>query len=233
MDKIISLINSLISSKIIKDPKYIFYIFITFIILYFPKYLGDCLNNKIRDIINEETYEVLDKREEEKIQKHNDLINKSLTISPLIDNELRKLQTSLNANRTFFCEYGNSLTSLSGNLFTYFTMRNEQNASGVEGVKKQYQQQSVDNFRFNYILKRDKVYTIDDIENIKETDTILYTMLKKNGAKTLYLYLIEIDNIPKGFVGVSYTNKPNINDDVIYYNIALYARNIVNIAMRN
>ena len=72
-------------------------------------------------------------------------------------------------------------------------MRNEQNASGVAGIKQQYQQQSTDNFRFNVELNERKVYNLLDIENIKESDPILYTMLKKNGAKQLFLYLIEID----------------------------------------
>ena len=156
---------------------------------------------------------------------------KVLTLPPKIDNELRKLQQTLKADRAFFCEYGNSLTSLSGNLFTYFTMRNEQNASGVAGIKQQYQQQSTDNFRFNVELNEKKVYNLLDIENIKESDPILYTMLKQNGAKQLFLYLIEIDGTPRGFVGISYSKESPFSHDQMFYYITTCARAIIDLAI--
>lgn len=231
MDKIVSLINNLIKSKIIKNPTQFIYVIICVSVLYFPRYVGDYINDNIRVIVKEEVSNALDQRDKEVKEKHNELVNTALTLPPKIDNELRKLQQVLKADRTFFCEYGNSLTSLSGNLFTYFTMRNEQNASGVIGIKQQYQQQSTDNFKFNFQLKNDKVYSLTNIEEIKESDPIFYTMLKKNGTKKICIYLIEIEGTPRGFIGVSYSKEVPCSHDKILFHIAICAREIIALGM--
>lgn len=231
MDKILPLINSLIKSKIIKDPKYYFYVLIILSILQVPNYIGKYVNTVVKEAIKVEVNNVINQREKEKSEKHSELVNTALTLPPKIDAELRKLQQILKADRTFFCEYGNSLTSLSGNPFTYFTMRNEQNASGVEGIKQQYQQQSTDNFRFNVELNEKKIYSLSDVETIKESDPILYTMLKQNGVKQVYLYLIELDGTPRGFVGISYSKESPFSHDKMFYYITDCARSIINLAI--
>lgn len=231
IDKILPLINSLIKSKIIKDSKLVLCVVIVLCTLYFSNYVERYLNETIKETVRIEISNVFNQREKERSEKHAELVNTALTIPPKIDNELRKLQQTLKADRAFFCEYGNSLTSLSGNLFTYFTMRNEQNASGVAGIKQQYQQQSTDNFRFNVELNEKKVYNLLDIENIKESDPILYTMVKKNGAKQLFLYLIEIDGTPRGFIGISYSKESPLSHDQMFYYITTCARAIIDLAI--
>ena len=231
IDKILPLINSLIKSKIIKDSKLVLCVVIVLCTLYFSNYVERYLNETIKETVRIEISNVFNQREKERSEKHAELVNTALTIPPKIDNELRKLQQTLKADRAFFCEYGNSLISLSGNLFTYFTMRNEQNASGVAGIKQQYQQQSTDNFRFNVELNEKKVYNLLDIESIKESDPILYIMLKKNGVKQLFLYLLEIDGTPRGFIGIGYSKESPLSHDQMFYYITTCARAIIDLAI--
>ena len=56
-------------------------------------------------------------------------------------------------------------------------------------------------------------------------------MLKRNGIKQVYLYLIELDGTPRGFVGISYSKESPFSHDKMFYYITDCARSIINLAI--
>ena len=168
---------------------------------------------------------LLDKREAQKILLHDELVVYRSKLSPKIDSLLRILRTSLDADRAFMGEYSNSTMGLTGLPYLYFSILNEDDKPGVAPIGNQYQKQSTSNFKFNGWLYENDVLTLDSLEGVRDRDPLTYLMLKQNGVKQAYLYAIKIRNsegreIPKAFIGVTFTTNEKRNRDHILYRLS-------------
>lgn len=219
MDRIISLINTVIQSKALKIPKWILWLIIIVGVIGTPVISGIVSKNSLIKILQD--------RDIETIQS----LKYRAEVSSKIDSVLRILGYRTNADRAFLGEYSNSITGASGMHFLYYTINNEYTKIGVNPIGSDHQKQNFSNYKFNAYLANHKIYGLRDVDSIKHTDPITYLILSKNKTRSAFLMYFEIDEVPIGFVGISFTDAEHIksSDDMIYYEISKAMRKLSSI----
>lgn len=217
MDKLFSLLNTVLQSKALKIPKWVLVLIILCGFLGVPTYVEYIVKKGLNTVL------------EDKEMSTAQLMAYRAKISSKIDSVLTRLSHRTDSDRAFLGEYSNTIVGASGMHFLYFTINNEYTKAGVDPIGNDYQKQNFSNFKFNSYLVDHKVYGIKNIDTLKNSDPITYAILKKNKAKQLFLMYFEIDNIPIGFIGVSYTKKlTDMEDNQIFYEISKSMRQISN-----
>lgn len=216
MEKIISLINTILQSKAMKIPKWFLWIVLFIGVIGTPTITNHVAKSNLTKVL---------------VEKDNHtakLLAYRAAISSKIDSVLRDLGYRTNADRTFLGEYSNTVVGASGMHFLYYTINNEYTKVGVTPIGNDHQKQNFSNYKFNAYLADHKIYACRDIDSIKYDDPITYLILQKNKTKSAFMMYFELDGIPIGFVGISYLDehKITLDDDMIFYEISKAMRKI-------
>lgn len=214
MTKLIELFNALMKYKLIKRPKCFLILIFALGILGIPKYTNVVIEKGLKSLIIEQS------------NITNKLIKHRANISSEIDKELKDLGHRVGADRVFLGEFSNTITGTSGLHFLYFTINNEYDKAGVSPIATQYQKQNCFNFKSISNLIKNKTLCVRDIEDLKDTDPVMYTLIKKNTSKQLFMMYFEIDEVPIGFIGISYENETHCEDNKLMYELSISLRRI-------
>ena len=117
---------------------------------------------------------------------------------------LYELAENTDADRALVFEYSNGTQNLIGIPFLYASVTVEVTRPGVNPVAMQYQRMNLSIFN-NFLSKLESVgfVCIEDIENIKDTDPIVYSLLKGNNVKSAIFYSLEGIHEPIGFIVIT------------------------------
>ena len=213
MKEWVTLIISLINNKLLKRGDCIILFILIILLLAVPGFIGGIVEKGLRQTTLEQQ------------SKHDKLIIYRNQISVVIDSILLSVRERLDADRAFVGEYSNTTYGLTGLPYLYFTIHNEMVKPGRLPISNQYQKQNSFNFKFNSTLYERNIYSIDNIEKVRDGDPLLYYMLKKNEANQVYLLLIKLKGrsgieVPKAFIGVSYRDSTIKTHDQIFFTLS-------------
>lgn len=110
----------------------------------------------------------------------------------------------IEADRALLLEYSNGSSNLVGLPFLYITATVEVLNHNIHSVINQYQKTNV-SIVSDVIekIEDDTFLFIRDLETIKYEYPVIYTLLHKNGVKSVLFYALYSDNATIGFVVVT------------------------------
>lgn len=133
----------------------------------------------------------LDDHDEIKAKHHKESLNKRGEVGELVDDVLFEILQIVNAQRVTLIEFHNSKENLDGLSFLWYDIQHEKQARGVETISAKCRNLQAINLR--PIVKRvnnSKSHIIhlneEDIDNIYNESTVLYSHLKEIHATHLY-----------------------------------------------
>lgn len=127
-------------------------------------------------------------------------------INDKIHKELTSILENLNSDRSYVYLYHNGGVSSSGLFFQRMTCTCEVVGQGILPVSTQSQNLHKSSYSLMCnSLKDTKMWFIDDIEDLKLSDSFLYEKALSRHAESLYLYsLVNSYGSPIGFIGIDY-----------------------------
>jgi len=174
-----------------------------FILALFGLTLGLFINQKA--IVTK----VIQEQKTEEVEKHSNSMQLRLNqINPQIDAILLKLLIETGSDRVFIIEMHNGSNNPTGLPFIYGEMTYEQMIDpNMATVAEEYGTINLSRFSFVTYVYKNKLFkgTIKDLHKI---DSKLAGRMNQNNVKYLYMMSLTGSNIPIGFLGVTYINKP-------------------------
>ncbi len=143
-------------------------------------------------------------------QKHKESLARRSKISETINDILFDLLQESHAQRTFIIEFHNSKCNLDGLAFLWYDMQYERQQRGITPISTQMKSMQLVNIQpiikrintaDNHIVK----LSSDDIENIYNESSVLYSQFEKTGTNTIiYSGIYNTNNELIGFIGIEY-----------------------------
>lgn len=143
-------------------------------------------------------------------QAHDDRMNYRKDISKVIRTKMKNLLNRYNADRIFVLEFHNCKENVVGMPFYWVDMTYEEIARGVKSIQPAWREQEAS--QLNPIIDDMeefggfKIYTIEDIEAIQESSSILYRKLRldRRVQEAIISALYSQDNILIGLLILEY-----------------------------
>jgi hypothetical protein len=154
-------------------------------------------------------------------QKHKESLARRSEISEMINDILVDLLQETHAQRTFIIEFHNSQCNLDGLAFLWYDMQYERQQRGITPISTQMKSMQLVNIhpiikRINMTENHIVKLTSDDIENIYNESSVLYSQFKKTGTNTIiYSGIYNNNNELIGFIGIEYLTGYDYNDKFI------------------
>ena len=143
-------------------------------------------------------------------QKHKESLAKRSEINETINDVLFDLLQETHAQRTFVVEFHNSKCNLDGLAFLWYDMQYERQQRGINPISTHLKSMQLSNIHpiikrinaaENHLIK----LTNDDIENIYNESSVLYSQFKNTGTTTIiYSGIYNTNNELIGFIGIEY-----------------------------
>lgn len=162
----------------------------------------------INEVINGVNNHVPSKEETEKISK----------ASLEIDKVLKHILVTLDANRVGLVQYHNGGRNLNKNSFLKMSMTNEQIKLGTKSIINEYKDQFRGMIaRWIQTADEDGIVRLDDIDLVKDHDTVMYELFTDFGIQAAYgVRVCNDDGESIGFICVQYQNKPTVSYNKIH-----------------
>lgn len=134
---------------------------------------------------------------------HDELIKRRMKVSPKINDVLKDMLISLDADRVAVCEMHNGTNNLSGLPFLFADMAYEVDAHGVEDISDEYKNTNLSRYPIIGKHYEEGIY-LSTVDGIEEEDPRF--AMKLRIGKTAYFAGIVIRGInnPLGFLTVTY-----------------------------
>ncbi len=174
-----------------------------FVLLLFGLTLGLFINHK------EIVAEVMREQKIDENKSHSVKMQLRLTqINPQIDAIMLKLLIETGADRVFIIEMHNGSNNPTGLPFVYGEMTYEQMIDpNMQAVAEEYGTINLSRYTFITHVYKQKLFK-GSIEQLMNIDMKLAGRMTQNGVKYMYMGSLTGNNIPIGFLGVTYINKP-------------------------
>ena len=154
----------------------------------------------------DEYEEAIKRNETEKKKYHAGLVQKRFDISPLIENELKRLLISLDADRAAILEMHNGTYNASGLPFVYGDMTYEEVSPNVEYAKDEFKNFNLAKLRFvaAHFVEKTWIGTTNDVE---KDDPYFAAKLRVVNANFGAFVILEGINGPVGFLTLHYKDE--------------------------
>lgn len=145
-------------------------------------------------------------------------------IDPKVSESMIKILYTMQADRVSILEMHNGKENMTSLPFLYCDMTYEKTLDGVPYVSEEYENLNMSKFSFPDYLYKNK-YFIGEIETIYAIDKKLAMRLETNNVKYCGIALIRT-NIDIGFLMVSFSEKPKMDDTEILSDLLYYVQEI-------
>jgi hypothetical protein len=211
--KVSSIVNSIKSvTNTIADAKFARIVKVYFVMFFFlATALGGFFAYKFmsdKDAMHEASISLMRNQKEENIR--------DFIVTPKIQNDLKLLTYTLNADRAFLFELHNGKKNTSGLPFRFADMSYEEvnEERKVDRIAMQFQDIPLTLYKYPSYLQKQKMIigTIDEIEKI---DSEFANHIKSAGGVYLGMIYISSSGTPLGFLCVSYHKYEDVPDPAL------------------
>ena len=183
-------------------------------------------SNKMADRMVDIVYQAMTERRVQDNKDHGDLMQLRIENSEKINSILRDILNQYNAQRVLVFEFHNSKENFNGLPFAWYDVQYEKQVREIPCISQKARSLQLDNL-LQIIKKVNKadgnivLYRKEDIEDVYEESTVLYSQLKEvNAESIIYCGLYNKDNKIVGMVVLEYDSGYAFHDDLInYYDI--------------
>ena len=131
-----------------------------------------------------------------------------MQITPKIDAIILKLLIETGADRVFILEMHNGSNNPTGLPFVYGEITYEQMIDpNMQGIAEEYGTINLSRYSFIGYVYKNKLFK-GSIDDLRVIDVKLTGRMLENKVKYMYMMSLTGSNIPIGFIGVTYINKP-------------------------
>lgn len=129
---------------------------------------------------------------------------KRKNVSPQIQKILSELLEETNGDRALLFEFSNGKSNLAGLPFLFLNATSESLSVGTSSVAHLYQKMNISLFA-SFILNLEKAgfFYCKNIEEIKDNNPFIYSLLKPNAVKSALFYSIYGVDEPLGFIVIT------------------------------
>ena len=179
-------------------------------------------NNNMSGII----HDVLAERREKDTKDHAELMQLRMDNSEKINSILRDMLQIYNAQRVLVFEFHNSKENFNGLPFAWYDVQYEKQLREIPCISQKARSLQLDNLlpvvrKVNQADGNIVLYRKEDIEEIYDESTVLYSQLREvNAENIIYCGLYNKDNVMVGMVVLEYETGYKFHEDLInYYDI--------------
>lgn len=157
-------------------------------------------------------------------EKHAKSFAYRMESSPKIEDCLDKLVLESDAARAFIIEMHNGKYNSAGLSFNYGAMNYESVNEGIESVRDDYVDFTLERFQLCYKVYKDGFWS-GTIDELSKVDKRLALRMRSNDTRTDYLAVVMIygENSEIGFLGITYHKGDEIDEEKTHKLLMKYA----------
>lgn len=154
--------------------------------------------------------------------RHTKSFEKRIDNYPMIKSNIEQLVVDTKSYRSFIIEMHNGKYNSAGLSFNYGSLTYEALCDSAETVKEDYTDFSLERYPLTLKVYYDGYY-FGSIEDLKKYDNRLALRMESNGVSYIAVSIIYGSSENIGFIGVTYKDKPTINESDIKQTLTKYA----------